>query len=245
MHLATYLPNHESDNCNKIQQKTRDEYAPKKKTGGTNQEEVEAYRASWTTETTEGRKLRFDTESRRAANISVKDDFKVRSVRSTPGVPQGFEKIEEGLSEKYGILGLTAFRKELGRGGERDSSSLRVALMNCGVKLSREHFGQVMAYLTRGDTFPAEKIFKVLTPPCDEFDSDFVTNKFEEYFGASGAASIHDVAELYPELEKPLLQFLDVYANPGNLISPNEFMALHLDMFTSMPFKYKSVIQKA
>lgn len=231
------------ESINKVM--AREEYAPKKKTGGTDMREVEAYRASWTTETTEGRKQRFDTESRRAANVSVKDDFKVRSLRSTPGVPQGFEKIEEGLSEKYGILGLTAFRKELGRGGERDSPCLRLALMNCGVKLSREHFGQVLAYLTRGDTFSAEKLFQVLTPPCDEFDSDFVSNKFEEYFGRSGAASVQDVAELYPELEMALLKFLDVYAGPDNEISPAEFMVLHLDMFTSMPFKYKNVIQKA
>ena len=207
-------------------------------------QEVEAYRASWTTETTEGRKQRFDTESRRAANISVKDDFKVRSLRATPGVPQGFEKIEEGLVEKYGILGLTAFRKELGRGGERDATSLRVALMNCGVKLSREHFGQVMAYLTRGDTFPAEKIFSILTPRCDEFDMNFVEVKFEEYFGPSGNASIQEVAELYPELEMALLQFLDAYSSSDKEISSAEFMALHLDMFTSMPYKYKSVIEK-
>ena len=195
-------------------------------------------------ETNEGRKQRFETESRRAANNSVKDDFKVRSLRTTPGVPQGFEKIEEGLAEKYGILGMTAFRKELGRGGDRDSSSLRVALINCGVKLSRENFGQVVAYLTRGDTFSAEKIFSVLTPPCDEFDGSFAERQFEEYFGASGGASIQNVAELYPELEVALLQFLDTYAGPDNEISSEEFMAFHLDMFTSMPFKYRSVIQK-
>jgi hypothetical protein len=133
--------------------------------------EVEAYRASWTTETVEGRKQRFETESRRAANASVKDDFKVRSVRTVPATPQGFERIIDGLSEKYGILGLSAFRMELGRGGERDPTELRIALMNCGVKLSREHFGQVLAYLTRGDTFSAEKLYSILTPPSDEFDN--------------------------------------------------------------------------
>jgi hypothetical protein len=205
--------------------------------------EVEAYRASWTTETVEGRKQRFETESRRAANASVKDDFKVRSVRTVPATPQGFERIIDGLSEKYGILGLSAFRMELGRGGERDPTELRIALMNCGVKLSREHFGQVLAYLTRGDTFSAEKLYSILTPPSDEFDNGFVENKFEKNFGEQGAASVQDVAGLYPELEMALLQFLEAYTF-DNMISADEFLSLHLDMFTSMPFKYKNVIEK-
>lgn len=222
---------------------TRETYVPKKNTGGTDMREVEAYRASWTTETTEGRKQRFDTESRRAANGSVKDDFKVRSLRTVPATPQGFEKIVDSLSEKYGILGVTALRKELGQTGDRDSSSLRVALVACGVKLSREHFGQVLAFLTRGDTFPAEKLFHILTPPSEEFSSDFVEAKYGEFFN-SGAPSIQDVAELYPELEMALLQFLDAYSSDNNEILPGDFMALHMDMFTSMPFKYKTVIEK-
>ena len=205
--------------------------------------EVEAYRASWTTDTVEGRKQRFETESRHAANISVKDDFKVRSLRSTPGVPQGFEKIEESLTEKYGILGLSAFKKELGRGGERNAANLRSSLINCGVKLSREHFGQVMAYLTRGENFSTEKIYQVLAPHNDEFDAEYVASQYQENFG-NGGASIQGVAELYPDLEIALLEFLDAYSGPDGDISADEFMALHLDMFTSMPFKYKSVVQK-
>lgn len=173
----------------------------------------------------------------------MKDDFKVRSLRTVPGVPQGFEKIQEGLVEKYGILGLTAFRKELGRGGERDATGLRVALLSCGVKLSREHFGQVMAHLTRGDAFLAEKLFNILTPPSEEFDPKFVENKFGQYVDAGGSASVREVAALYPELERALLQFLDAYSSEGE-VSAEEFMALHRDMFTSMPFKYKGVIEK-
>jgi len=221
----------------------REEYVAKKKTGGSDLKEVEEYRASWTTETTEGRKMRFETETRRAANSSVKDDFKVRSLRSVPATPQGFERIVVGLSDKYGILGMSALRKELGRGGERDPTQLRISLMNCGVKLSREHFGQVVAFLTRGDTFSVEKFYNTLTPSSDEFDIDFVEKKFAEYFGEPGSASAQDVAELYPELEKALLQFLEAYVCDG-AVSAAEFMALHLDMFTSLPFKYKSVIEK-
>lgn len=222
---------------------SKDQYAPKKRTGGTDMSEVESYRASWTTETAEGRKQRFETESRRAANASVQGDFKVRSLRAVPGVPQGFENILESLVEKYGILALSAFRKELGMEGERDSTQLRIALMNCGVKLSREHFGQVMAYLTRGESFPVIKMFSVLSPANDEFDSQAVSNKFDSYFGDSGVASNQEVAELYPELEKPLLEFLCAYSS-NNGISSSDFMILHLDMFTSLPFKYKAVIEK-
>jgi hypothetical protein len=158
-------------------------------------------------------------------------------------VPQGFEKISESLVDKYGILGLSAFRNELGMGGERDPTELKVALMSCGVKLSRENFSQVLAFLTRGDSFPADKIFQILSPVSDEFDSEAVGKKFDDYFGSVGVASIQEVAELYPELEHALLQFLDVYSS-NNGISAADFMVLHSDMCTSMPLKYKSVIEK-
>lgn len=207
---------------------------------------VEAYRATWTTETAQGRKQRFDTESRRAANASVNDDFKVRSLRIVPATPQGFEKVVEGLSEKYGMLGLSALRRELGRGCDISAAALRVALMNCGVSLSRVHFNQLMAFLTRGDTFPAEKLYNTLTPPCEDFDTAFVRQQFDSHFGgarAEGGAAVQEVAALYPELEMALLQFLEAY-EVDNAISADEFMKLHMDMYVSLPLKYKHVVEK-
>jgi hypothetical protein len=70
-----------------------------------------------------------------------------------------------------------------------------------------------------------------------------VEKRFAEYFGEAGSASVQDVAELYPELERALLQFLEAYVCDG-AVSAAEFMTLHLDMYTSMPLKYKSVIEK-
>lgn len=221
----------------------KDVYSPKKKSSGGSVEEVASYRASWTNDTVEGRSQRFETESRRAANYAVKDDFKVNTLRATPGTPQGFERILEAITEKYGILGVTALRKELGA-GEKDSTKLRVALMNSGSKLSREHFGQVVAFLTRGETFQAERFFNILCASSSNFNSAGVRSTFQKYFGNSGVASVQEVAELYPELENALLHFLDVYSS-NNGISPDDFVLLHTDMFTSMPSKYKTVIEKA
>ena len=203
---------------------------------------MEVYRASWTNENPDFRELRFDTESRRAANFSVKDDFKVRSVRTIPGTPQGFEIIFQSLVEKYGILAISAFRKELGMTGERDSTELRISLMNCGVKLSREHFGQVMAFLTRAETFQPRKLFDILSRPSDKFDRAVVEKKFVECFGEGNTASEQEVAELYPDLEKALLEFLCVYSSNNGLTS-SDFILLHSDMFLSLPLKYKSVIE--
>jgi hypothetical protein len=202
---------------------------------------VDEYIASWTVDTVEGRKVRFNPESRRAANVAVNEDFKVPSVRLVPGVPNGFERLIAGLTDRYGILGLSAFRSEIGSSGQRNGQDLRIALKNCGVNLPRVDFLQVMAYMTPGDSFQAEKILRIITPNSEgTFDASKVGRQFDETFGGEEAVSSHDVVDLYPRLQEALLEFIGVYASEG-LISKDDFVLLHSDLFHSMPLKYKAM----
>lgn len=200
---------------------------------------VDDYIASWTVDTVEGRKTRFNTESRRAANSSVNEDFQVPSIRLVPGVPNGFERLIAGLVERYGILGLSAFRAEIGSGA-KNSQDLRTALNNCGVTLSRVDFLGVMAYLTPADSFSAEKLIRIITPDTEDFDPYKAGLKYHDVFGDADAVSAQDVAELYPRLQMGLLDFISVYAPEGD-VTKDAFVLLHSDMYHSMPLKYKAM----
>lgn len=201
---------------------------------------VDEYIASWTVDTVEGRKVRFNPESRRSANAAVNEDFKVPSVRLVPGVPNGFELLIGGLTDRFGILGLSAFRSEIGSAGIRNGQDLRVALKNCGVTLPRVDFLQVMAYMTPGDSFQAEKLMRIITPNSEgSFDASKVGRVYDDTFGGEEPSS-HDVAELYPRLQEALLDFIGVYASEG-VVSKDSFVLLHSDMFHSMPLKYKAM----
>ena len=218
-----------------VEHSYRNEVVSPKKT----RHNVDSYVASWTVDTVEGRKVRFNPESRRAANSAVSEDFQVPSVRLVPGVPNGFERIIAGLTARYGILGLSAFRAELGS-GVKSGDDLKTTLKNCGVSLSRVDFLGVMAYLTPGNTFSAEKFLRIITPDTEEFDPAKAGAKYDDAFGGAEHVPPHEVAELYPKLEEVLLEFIGVYVKDG-YVSKEGFVLLHSDMFHSFPLKYKAL----
>lgn len=206
------------------------------------QDKIEEYRASWTRDTNEGRKLRFNTESRRSANSAVNDGFQVNSLRLVPGVPNGFEKILSELTYRYGILGLTAFRHEIwsvcagrnsssrssSRQSPRDSSSsftpfsssimisaddFKIILKSCDVKLSRIEYAQVMAYMTSGETFSVDRLLSILTPIDDDFQIDKVKEKYVAAFNGKISVPADDIAALYPAIQRELTEFIKVYCH--------------------------------
>jgi hypothetical protein len=206
------------------------------------QSKIEDYRASWTTDTNEGRKLRFNTESRRAANSAVGESFQVPSLRLVPGVPNGFEKILSGLTSRYGILGLTAFRYEIwsvlsgrrssSRGSSRQSprsspssftpfssnvmisaDDFKIILKSCDVKLSRIEYAQVMAYMTSGESFSVDRLLTILTPVDDDFQVNQVKDKFVAAFNGRSSVSADEIGSLYPAIERELSEFIQVYCH--------------------------------
>jgi hypothetical protein len=251
------------------------------------QDKIEEYRASWTTDTNEGRKLRFNTESRRSANSAVADPYQVTSLRLVPGVPNGFERILSELTSRYGILGLTALRHEIwsvicsgrstssrasSRQSPRDTSSssftpfvphltissdeFKVILKSCEVKLSRIEYAQVMAYLTSGESFSADRLLTILTPVDDDFQVSQVKDKYLTAFSGRTSVSADEIVSLYPAIEKELSELMKVYCHreSGGRSGEDEeegrrdyemnkdgFILFHTDLFHSVPRQYKKL----
>lgn len=79
-----------------------------------NEDQLEQYRKTWTTDNSFSRHLRFQTESRRSANSGLPENFQVVSVRYLPGTPKPVEHFRERLLERFGILGVTVMRYYIG-----------------------------------------------------------------------------------------------------------------------------------
>lgn len=155
-----------------------------------------------------------------------------------PGVPNGFERILSELTNRFGILGLTALRYELwssvtgkssSRASSRSSSTIttrnivnndiissddfKIVLKLCDVKLTRIEFAQVMAYLTTGESFSIEKLMTILTPIDDDFQVDRVSEKYNQIFRGKNSIKCDDLLSLYPFIEKELAKFIPAYAS--------------------------------
>lgn len=86
--------------------------------------------------------MRFNTESRRAGNLSVGEDFQVKTIRSLPGSLAVYERIIQQLRDKYGIFALSAIRSEL-KCKSMTLSDLKLVWGKLGVVLSRNEHTQV------------------------------------------------------------------------------------------------------
>ena len=107
--------------------------------------ELDSYRQTWTVDTEEGRKMRFGTESRRAANMSAPKHFHAESVRKLPGKPLSLEHLLCNLVERYGILGVSALRSRIG-GKEVTVDMLQQELKELQVPLKKNEFLQVFQF---------------------------------------------------------------------------------------------------
>lgn len=104
---------------------------------------LEKYRKSWTNDTEESRKMRFQTESRRAGNSGAPAKFVVESVRFLPGCPIAFERFRERLIERFGILAMSSVRSSLGGRCEMSSADFYRMIKDIGVNMSRIEIEQV------------------------------------------------------------------------------------------------------
>jgi hypothetical protein len=107
---------------------------------------LETYRKSWTNDTEESRKMRFQTESRRAGNGSAPAKFAVESVRFLPGCPIAFERFRERLIERFGILAMSSVRSAIAGRTEMSSAEFYDLIKETGVKMSRIEIEQVRVF---------------------------------------------------------------------------------------------------
>lgn len=111
------------------------------------QEKLENYRKTWTTEENDKmRELRFSTETRRAAAHAVKNKFVVPSVRFLPGTPKSLETCRSQLVEKYGIFAFAVIRDALGKKADDGLVGLpefRLAIHDAGVEMKLYEINQV------------------------------------------------------------------------------------------------------
>lgn len=110
---------------------------------------LEEYRKSWTTDTDASRKMRFETESRRAGNASAPRKFTVSSLRSLPGTPIGFERLRQSLVDHYGLLAIPFLRNACHSRSMLSFTCVNQILKQLEITVSRVEMTQVRKYACR------------------------------------------------------------------------------------------------
>jgi hypothetical protein len=144
------------------------------------------------------------------------------------------------------------------------ADDFKIILKGCDVKLSRIEYAQVMAYMTSGESFSADRLLSILTPVDDDFQVNQVKDKYVSAFGGRSSVSAEEIGSLYPAIDRELSEFIQVYCNRegGVRRSLNDeeekdegrgggernyemnregFMLLHTDLFHSVPHRYKKL----
>lgn len=226
-------------------------------TGNVNAEELDKYRKTWTNDTVESRTMRFETESRRAGNGGAPSKFKVHSVRFLPGTPIAFERFRERLIERYGILGFSSLRHSMGGRREITSSELQKIINGLGVAMSKIEVGQMLAYLTTGDVFAADRLIKIIQGGMDASQSIEIAQKAFDtllYNLGDPAAQESGVLTLdqcklllngkkFPDIADGVLQFLSAYCSSNEELSVEGFILLNADMHNSACADYPAVVK--
>jgi hypothetical protein len=162
-------------------------------------EDLEKYRAKWTSDVPASRTMRFQTESRRAT-VHAPLKFQMPSLRLLPGTtlcltcrlvaiiqsclkltgptlsndkmigtPRPLERFRERLLEKYGILGLAVVRFYVGV-GDISIEDLRTAVKKMDVSLDRFELNQIAAYFTQTQIMSADKFIRFVVARTDGFE---------------------------------------------------------------------------
>jgi hypothetical protein len=135
------------------------------------------------------------------------------------------------------------------------SDDFKMILKSCEVKLSRIEYAQVMAYLTSGESFSADRLLTILTPVDDDFQVSQVKEKYLSAFSGRTSVTADEIVSLYPAIEKELTGFIKVYcyresggrngddgeADKRYEMNKDGFIIFHTDLFHSIPRRYKKV----
>lgn len=115
--------------------------APPKKVA----EAIENYRKTWTTDSDIDRRIRFQTESRLAGNVTSAK-FHTQSVRVLPGTPKALENLREKLVERFGVLAISVLKYSMG-GPAVATKEFKNIIDKTGVTLKSYEYNQVSVRL--------------------------------------------------------------------------------------------------
>lgn len=205
-------------------------------------EELETYRQSWTKESEIGRNLRYQTESRRAAN-DLRGNFQIKSTRLLPGTPKPLEHFRERLLERHGILSFSALRHHVGR-GLITCADLRSAFSKLDVKTSRAEFSQIVAYFTSADSLNSADFIRTVVARTDGFDEAGARATFGRLAAATGAGPLGlETGSFFtqlnrtehPEVVDGIEKYIAPYSQNEGWVREDDFLLLLSDLFAGAP----------
>lgn len=103
-----------------------------------------------------------------------------------------------------------------------------------------------MAYFTASDTFNADDLIRTLVARTDGFDRQQPMDIFYSLFGTD-EVSLDDITSrvneaTHREAAMGFKMFLPGYAKQGGVLTVADFVALHLDFFSSAPMAYAEIV---
>ena len=212
-------------------------------------EKLEAYRAKWSSDTEASRKIRFESESRRASYF-LGTSFQVPSLRLLPGTPRSLENFRSELIKKYGILALSILRYNMGREASISSAKFREVIASLGLPTSPADVSQIIAYFTPKDEMNVESFMRNIVAKVDGLDEKEAVSIFSQICGpnAAGIPSMLLVeylnSDAYPIVAEGISNSIVVYGDESDTVGRAEFIRLHNDLYVSNPEHYPSAVKK-
>lgn len=212
-------------------------------------EKLEAYRAKWSSDTEASRKIRFESESRRASYF-LGAKFQVPSLRLIPGTPKSLENLRAELIKKYGILAMSILRYNMGRETSISSSKFREVIASLGLPTSTAEVSQIIAYFTPKDEINVEAFMRNIVAKVDGLDEKEAASIFTQICGpdALGTPSMLLIeylnSDVYPIVAEGIGNSIVVYGDENDTVGRSEFIRLHNDLYVSNPEHYPSVVKK-
>lgn len=212
-------------------------------------EKLEDYRAKWSSDTEASRKIRFQTESRRASDF-LQTKFQVPSLRLLPGTPRSLENFRSALIQKYGILAMSILRYNMGRETAISSAKFREVISSLGLNTSSSEVSQIIAYFTPKDEVNVESFMRNIVAKVDGFDDKEVGAIFTKICGPNSAeipsllVAEYLNSDAYPIVAEGISNSIVVYGNDNDTLGLQEFIRLHNDLYVSNPEYYPTVVKK-
>ena len=213
---------------------------------------LEDYRKSWTVDSETNRAIRFQTESRIAANQAVgKKFFQKRTLRFLPGTPKSLEDYRCRLIERFGILGIGHLKLQIGNTG-KSCAAFKSNIRALGVELKPYEFSQVLAFITPSSTHltdeEVQKFVSITRGHVEGYEPTVARKIFQQIAGSNGISGDTSVTlEMlqnsingadHPELQDGMALIFPAYSTSGDTegtLTADGFVELLHDIFVSIP----------
>mmetsp|Transcript_8513 Transcript_8513/g.14129 ORF Transcript_8513/g.14129 Transcript_8513/m.14129 type:complete len:352 (+) Transcript_8513:43-1098(+) len=206
-------------------------------------EDLKKYRKEWTCDSEVNRNLRFQTESRIAAN-QVAGKFATTCLRSLPGTPKSVETYRDRVIERFGIFALSALRHYFGMEG-MSSGEFRQKFRDLGVEIKAYELSQLLAYITPSTTGLSsremESFFLLMKGQIEGFSAQAVSNLYFNIAKTASEGTTISVDTLvsaidtqtYPEIADGFRMFLPAYTMDQGAVTVEELVEIFDDMYSS------------